>query len=79
MLKESHDAIVTQVQEISIHGQMSTDLVFAHVDDPSGQLRSARVGPEAIVGSTLKSGDRVRLDYLVGVVVQVTRLGDGPA
>jgi hypothetical protein len=38
-------------------------------------LHAARVGPEAIVGGSLEAGDQVQLDYLVGVVVKVTRLG----
>ena len=38
------------------------------------QLNAARVGPEAIVGHSLEPGDRIEVEYLVGVVVKVTRL-----
>jgi len=75
MLKGTRDAILKRLQPISIHGQISWEIVFTHVDDPEEQLHAARVGPEAIVGHDLEAGDRVQLDYLVGVVVKVTRLG----
>jgi hypothetical protein len=75
MLKGTRDAILKRVQPISIHGQLSLEIVFTHVDDPEEQLHAARVGPEAIVGGSLEAGDQVQLDYLVGVVVKVTRLG----
>jgi hypothetical protein len=74
MLKGSRDAVLRRIQAISIHGQMSWEIVFTHLDDPGEQLNAARVGPEAIVGHTLEPGDHIRVDYLVGVVVKVTRL-----
>ncbi len=74
MLKGTRDAVLTRIQPISIHGQMSWEIVFTHLDDPEEQLRAARVGSEAIEAETLTAGDRVRLDYLVGMVVKVTRL-----
>jgi len=37
-------------------------------------LNAARVGPEAISGGVIEVGDRIRVEYLVGVVVKVTRL-----
>jgi hypothetical protein len=53
---------------------MSWEIVFTHLDDPGEQLNAARVGPEAIVGESLEPGDRITVEYLVGVVVKVTRL-----
>ena len=38
------------------------------------QLNAARVGTEAISGGVVEVGDRIRVEYLVGVVVKVTRL-----
>jgi len=73
MLKESRNAVLKQVNEVSIHGQISCDLVFTHADDPEQQLHTARIGPEAIVGALPCAGDRVRIDYLLGVVVQIAR------
>jgi hypothetical protein len=72
MLKGSRDATVHRLQPISIHGQLSYDVHYMFDDDPD-QPRVARLGPEAIVPG-LQSGDRVRLDFLVGVVTQIHRL-----
>jgi hypothetical protein len=74
MLKGTRDAQLRRIQAISIHGQRSWEIVFTHLDDPEEQLHAARVGSEAIEADTLEEGDRVRLEYLVGVVVKVTRL-----
>jgi hypothetical protein len=74
MLKGTRDAVLKRIQPISIHGQPSWEIVFTHLDDPEEPLRAARVGPEAIAGNTLEAGDRIQLEYLVGVVVKVTRL-----
>lgn len=74
MLKGSRDAVLRRIQPISIHGQVSWEIVFTHLDDPAEQLNAARVGPEAIVGQSLEPGDHIKVEYLVGVVVKVTRL-----
>ena len=74
MLKGTRDALLKRIQPLSIHGQVSWEIVFTHLDDPEEQLHAARVGPEAISGHTLEAGDRMQLEYLVGVVVKVTRL-----
>ena len=74
MLKGTRDAVLRRIQPISIHGQMAWEIVFTHADDPAEQLNAARVGPEAIVGQSLEPGDRIKVEYLVGVVVKVTRL-----
>jgi hypothetical protein len=74
MLKGTRDAILQRIQPLSVHGQIAWEIVFTHVDDPEEQLRAARVGPEAVDQGTLEPGDRIRLEYLVGVVVKVTRL-----
>jgi hypothetical protein len=70
MLKGSRDAIVHRVQPVSIHGQLSYDVHYTFEDDTEGQIRVARVGGEAI-GPGVQEGDRVRLDFLVGVVTAV--------
>jgi hypothetical protein len=74
MLKGTRDAILRRIQPVSIHGQMSWEILFTHVDDPEERLNAARVGAEAITGHALEAGDRIQLEYLVGVVVKVTRL-----
>ena len=72
VLKGSRDAILRKVQPISIHGQLSYDLHYVFADEPDGQARVARVGPEAMAPG-LQPGDMVRLDFLVGVVTAVHR------
>ena len=74
VLKGTREAVLRRIQPISIHGQMSWEIVFTHLDDPGEQLNAARVGPEAVVGQSLEPGDRISVEYLVGVVVKVTRL-----
>lgn len=74
MLKGTRDAVLKRIQAISIHGQRSWEIVFTHLDDPEEQLNAARIGSEAIAGNTLEPGDRIKVEYLVGVVVKVTRL-----
>jgi hypothetical protein len=73
MLKGSRDGIVTRIQPISIHGQLSYDVAYTFADEPDSQPRVARVGPEALPPG-LQAGDRVRLDFLVGVVTAIHRV-----
>ena len=72
MLKGSREAVLYKLQPISIHGQLSYDVQYAFSDDPDNQLRVARVGAEALAQG-LQPGDRVTLDFLVGVVTAVHR------
>ena len=72
MLKGSRDAIVRRLQPITIHGQLSYDLHYTFADEDGPQVRVARLGPEAIAPG-VQQGDRVRLDFLVGVVTAVHR------
>jgi hypothetical protein len=73
MLKGTRDGILKKVQPVSIHGQVSLDVFFADPDDPEGQVHAARIGPEAVVGH-LEPGDRIRVEYLVGVPVRIERI-----
>lgn len=75
MLKGSRVALVTRVQPVSIHGQISLDVYFVDPDDSQGQVSLARVGPEA-VPRNLEAGDRVDLHYMLGVVTNITRRND---
>lgn len=72
MLKGTKDAVVTKVQPVSIHGQISLDVSFVDPDDTQGQVSLARIGPES-VPKNLEAGDRVTLHYMVGVVTSITR------
>jgi predicted acyl esterase len=75
MLKGSREVILRKVQPISIHGQISWDVHFSDPDDPD-RVSVARVGPET-VNHRLEPGDRIRLDYTLGAVVAVHRIGSG--
>jgi hypothetical protein len=72
MLKGSRDGILKRIQPLSIHGQVSWDVTFTDVDDPDGQPHVVRVGPEAVAEHHLEPGDRIRVEYLVGVAVRVS-------
>jgi len=73
MLKGTRDGILKKVQPVSIHGQVSWDVFYTSVEDPEGQIHVARVGPEAVSGN-LEPGDKIQVEYLVGVAVRVTRV-----
>jgi hypothetical protein len=72
MLKGTREGILKRLQPVSIHGQISLDIFFTSVEEPDGQIHVARVGPEAVNGN-IEPGDRINIDYLVGVPVKVTR------
>lgn len=73
MLKGTRDGLLKKLQPVSIHGQVSLDSFFTDVEDPDGQIHVARMGPEA-VGRNLEPGDRIRIEYLVGVPIKVERV-----
>lgn len=73
MLKGTRDGVLKRLQPVSIHGQISCDVFFTSVEEPDGQTHVARLGPEAI-DNTLQPGDTIRVEYLVGVAVKVTRV-----
>ncbi len=72
MLKGTREAVLHRMQPISIHGQLSYDVHYTFVDDDPEQVHVARVGPEAIAPG-LQAGDRIKLDFLVGVVTAIHR------
>jgi hypothetical protein len=72
MLKGSKTAIVTKVQPVSIHGQISLDVYYHDPDDSQAQVRLARVGQESVPRG-LEAGDRVELHYVLGVVTHITK------
>lgn len=73
MLKGTRDGVLKRLQPVSIHGQISCDVFFTSLEEPDGQTHVARLGPEAI-DNTLQPGDTIRVEYLVGVAVKVTRV-----
>ena len=72
MLKGTRIGILKRIQPVSIHGQISYDVFFTDVEDPEGQLHAARLGGEAIA-QDLDPGDRIQIEYLVGVAVRISK------
>ena len=72
MLKGTRDAVLHRMQPISIHGQLSYDVHYKFADEQDGQMRVARVGPEALAPG-LQDGDAVQLDFVLGAVTAVHR------
>jgi hypothetical protein len=64
MLKGTRDAVLHRMQPISIHGQLSYDVHYKFADEQDGQMRVARVGPEAQADG-LQDGDAVRQDIVL--------------
>ena len=73
MLTGTREGVLKKVQPMSIHGQISWNVFFTDVEDPDGQVHVARIGPEAVIGSNLEPGDRIQVEYVVGVPIEVTR------
>jgi hypothetical protein len=73
MLKGTREVVLRRVQPISVHGQVSLDLYFSDPDDPGGPVSVARIGPE-VAPRRLEPGDRLRLEYVVGQVIGVSRI-----
>ena len=74
MVHGSREAVLRKVQPISVHGQISLDVHYVYSDDDTEQVRVARIGPEAMPRG-LEAGDRVILDFVLGVVTNVQRAG----
>ncbi len=72
MLKGTREALVTRVQPVSIHGQISLDVSWVDPTDSQGQVSLARIGPES-VPANLEAGDHVTLHYMFGAVTSITR------
>jgi hypothetical protein len=72
MLKGTRAGILKRIQPLSIHGQISWDVFFAGPDEPDGQMTVARIGPEA-VDPRLEPGDRIEVQYLLGVAVKISK------
>ena len=72
MLRGTRSGVVTKVQPISIHGQISLDVFWVDPDDPEAEIRHARVGDEA-VPRNLAPGDHVTFHYLMGSVTKIER------
>jgi hypothetical protein len=73
VLKGSREGVLTRIQPVSIHGQLSYDVHYTLTEDEQETTHVARLGAEAL-SPQLTAGDRVRIDYLIGVVTAVERI-----
>ncbi len=64
-------ATLQSVQLVDIHGTRFYDLGYTHDDAPT-QLRSARIGPEAIYEGP-QPGDAIIVSYLMNVAISIAR------
>jgi hypothetical protein len=72
MLKGTRQGIVSRIQPISIHGQISLDVFWSDPEDPESEICHARVGKES-APRNMAPGDRVTLHYLMGSVTEITK------
>ena len=72
MLKGTRQGVVSRIQPVSIHGQVSLDVFWVDPEDPEGEIRHARVGSEAAPRS-LEPGDKVTMHYLMGMVTEISK------
>ncbi len=72
MLKGTRPAIVTKIQPVSIHGQVSLDIYCVDPEDPQGQVTVARIGEES-VPRNLEVGDTVTLHFVLGVITEIRK------
>ena len=72
MLRGTRDVIISRIQPVSIHGQLSLDVFYTDPEDPEEELRHARVGNES-VPRDMSPGDHVTLHYLMGAVTRITK------
>jgi hypothetical protein len=66
----SRDAVLHEVQAVSIHGTILYDLVYLH--DGESQPRRARLGAESVYAEP-RPGDAIRVSYMMNVATTVVR------
>ena len=72
MLHGVREGVLKELRPLAIHGSPYYDVYFQISGQPEGQIGSGRIGTESIYADA-KSGDRVRLHFLMNVLVRVER------
>ena len=72
MLHGVQEGVLKELRPLAIHGSPFYDVYFQLAGWPEGQLGSGRIGTESIYADA-KSGDRVKLHFLLNVLVRVER------
>lgn len=70
IMSGTREAVLNEVQAVSIHGTLFYDLVYTHAGET--QPRRARVGAESIYAEP-RPGDAVLVAYLMNVATGVSR------
>jgi hypothetical protein len=68
MLSGKKQALIQQVQGVSIHGTIYYDVAYTHVGEE--RIRSVRLGPEAVYEG-IQAGDQVAVSYMMGVATGI--------
>ena len=72
MLHGVQEGVLKELRPLAIHGSPYYDVYFQISGQPEGQIGSGRIGTESIYDDA-KSGDRVKLHFLMNVLVRVER------
>ena len=72
MLHGVQEGVLKELRPLAIHGSPFYDVYFQVAGRPEGQHGSGRIGTESIYADA-KSGDRVKLHFLLNVLVRVER------
>ena len=73
MLRGTRQAVISRIQPVSIHGQISLDIFWVDPEDPESEIRHSRVGNES-VPRNLEPGDRVTMHFLMGMVTEISKV-----
>jgi hypothetical protein len=72
MLHGVQEGVLIELRPLAIHGSPFYDVYFRLADRPNGQIDSGRIGTESMYPGA-KSGDRVKLHFVVNVLVRVEK------
>lgn len=72
IMSGAREAVLHEVQGVSIHGTIFYDLAYTHVGET--QPRRARVGAESVYANPAP-GDTVQVRYLMNVATAIERSG----
>lgn len=70
MLAGMREGILRDLRPYNLHGEIYYDLRYAFADEPGGPLHGARLPHDALYANP-RPGDRVRLHFLMNMLVKV--------
>jgi hypothetical protein len=72
MLHGVREGVLKELRPLAIHGSPFYDVYFQLAGRAEGQIGSGRIGTESIYPDA-RSGDRVKLHFLMNVLLRVER------